>query len=110
MARVRFPYRSTENGGFDYVYVFEEDGTLKEPEMKEHGEGIYELVSGVYYVVHFSRDPNKPITVRYRKMYLSHYGIFYVQAFEDINEDDLPQAVKEKIRAIYNKLAGGEEP
>ena len=109
MVRVSFPYRSTLNGGFDFVYVFSDDGKLIEPVEKwrtktgRHGYDVYELSGGWYFVVHFSRpnNPNKPITVRYIELVVGDNDYCLK---ENISESRLPQAVMLKVRKIYEEL------
>ena len=106
--RVRYPYRSTLMGGFDFVYVFTADGMLIKPTYKErsrtgrHGDDIYELSNGIYYVVWFTRPNghNRPIYVKYMRLVIDAGGAHS----EEIREEDLPQAVAVKARAIFNRL------
>ena len=114
MVRVRFPYRNTEMGGLDLVFVFSNDGMLIQPIQKRrsksgrHGDDVYELSNGVYYVAWFTRpnNPGKPITVRFIRLVVIDGG--YTEEY--INEDEPPQPILLRVRAIYNKLAGGEVP
>ena len=111
--RFWFPYRSTLYGGFDFVYVIRGDGTLIKPIERvrsnsgRHGWDIYELDNGIFYAVFFSRanGNDKPVTVRYKQIVIDRGVVFY-EGF--ITERGVPEQVMAKVRAIYNKLAGGE--
>ena len=110
MPKVQLPYRFTSHGGFDFSYIFTQDGVLLKPAYEErsrsgrHGEDIYELPPGTYYAVIFTRanGPNKPVRVSYRRLMVSEIGVHS----EEANEEELPGPVLLRARAIYNRLIG----
>lgn len=108
MPQVRFPYRATTNGGFDFSYVFTQDGTLLKPVFEErsrsgrHGEDVYELGPGVYYAVIFTRpnNPRRLPSVTYMRVTVSSNEV----RKEVISEGEMPEPVLARTRSIYNRL------
>ena len=106
--QVRLPYRATMNGGFDFSYIFNENGNLIKPAYEEHsrsgrhGEDVYELGPGVYYAVIFTRpnNPRRLPSVTYMRVTVSSNGV----RKEVISEGEVPEPVLARTRSIYNRL------
>ena len=109
--QVRLPYRATRYGGFDFSYMFDVSGKLIKPTYEErsrsgrHGEDVYELQPGTYYAVVFTRPngPKRPITITYMRITVSSNETHK----EVIRENEVPEPVLAKAKAIHNRLISG---
>ena len=110
MPRVTYPFRATQAGGIDIVYVFTPSGERVKPILKirsrsgTHGYDVFELGPGVYYTVWLSRpnNPTKPVSVKYRRLIVDASGVKGI----DATESELPPGVINATRRILVKIQG----